>query len=79
MPKNQPDEFGRYRVLDEDTGAKRSVSASQLPHGNHVVLDEPASDVGGDALPVEYPTPKPLSSTAPSGQSAEPSKEKNHG
>lgn len=64
----KPDEFGRYRVLDKDTGAKRSVVASQLPHGNHEVLDEPASDLGGDALPVEYPDVEPA---APTGYSAQ--------
>ncbi|MCW2496401.1 hypothetical protein [Jatrophihabitans sp.] len=77
MPEKAPeaDEFGRYRVLDKDTDTKRSVVASQLPHGNHKVLDEPASDVAGDALPPEYPAPKPLSSNTPSGQSADLKKE----
>lgn len=75
----EPDQFGRYRVLDKDTGAKRSVVASQLPHGNHEVLDEPASDVAGDALPVEYPAPKPLSSPTTSGQQADMKKEKADG
>lgn len=80
MPEKtpEPDAFGRYRVLDRDTNTKRSVTASQLPHGNHKVLDERASDVAGDALPPEYPT-KPLSSTTNSGQSADTSKEKNDG
>lgn len=56
MPEKtpDPDAYGRYRVLDLDTGHKRSVVASQLPHGNHQVLDEDASDVAGDALPIEY-------------------------
>lgn len=50
----EPDEFGRYRVLDLDTGHKRSIAVSQLPHGNHKIVDEPASDVAGDPYPVEY-------------------------
>jgi hypothetical protein len=80
MPEKTPeaDEFGRYRVLDKDTGAKRSVVASQLPHGNLTVLDEPASDIAGDALPVEYPT-ESLSSNTSSGQQADPKKEKANG
>lgn len=53
MPnKPKPDEFGRYRVRT-DTGAK--VSVNREPLKSEEVLDEPASDVGGDALPVEYP------------------------
>ena len=81
MPEKTPeaDEHGRYRVLDKDTGAKRSVVASQLPHGNHEVLDEPASDVAGDALPVEYPAPKSLSSSTPRGQQADTQKESRNG
>lgn len=71
MASPKPDEFGRYRV-QQDTGTKFSVS--RLPLDSEKVLDEPASDVAGDALPPEYP--KPLSSSTPSGQSAEPSKEK---
>lgn len=74
MPKTpEPDEFGRYRV-EQDTGTKFSLPASAL--GDEKVLDEPASDVAGDALPPEYAKPtKPLSSTTPSGQSADPKKE----
>lgn len=83
MPENtpKPDEFGRFRVLDKDTGARRSVTASQLPHGNYDVLSDAASDVAGDALPVEYPSaPKSLSSSTPSGQPADTTtKEKAHG
>lgn len=77
----KPDEFGRFRVLDRDTGHKRSVTVSQLPHGNHEVLDEPASDVAGDALPVEYSKSpsKSLSSPTPSGRVADTEKEKTHG
>jgi hypothetical protein len=52
MPKHKPDEFGRYRVKT-DTGAK--ISVTREPLKSEEVLDEPASDVGGDALPVEYP------------------------
>lgn len=80
MSESNPkaDDFGRFRVLDLDTGAKRSVVASQLPHGNHKVLNEPASDVAGDALPVEYPS-KSLSSHPTSGQQAGTEKEKTNG
>jgi hypothetical protein len=49
------DQFGRYRV-QTDTGAK--ISVSRLPFKEEKVLDEPASDVGGDALPIEYPHEK---------------------
>jgi hypothetical protein len=78
MPsKPKADEFGRFRVLDKDTGAKRSVVESQLRHGNLEVLDEPASDVGGDALPVEYP--KSAAKNTTSGQSADTEKEKSNG
>ena len=78
MPKNiEPDEFGRLRVRDEDTGHERSIPAAELPHGNYAVLDEPASDpVTSDPvppkLPPEHAPPKSLSrSTTPnSGQQA---------
>lgn len=51
----QPDEFGRFRVTDKDTGHKRSIHATELPHGNYTVLKQPASDpLTGDALPPEY-------------------------
>lgn len=50
-----PDEFGRLRVTDEDTGHERSIQASELPHGNYQVLtgkEHPASDpLTGEALP----------------------------
>ena len=76
MPKTpDPDEFGRYRV-EQDTGTKFSLPASALR--DEKVLDEPASDLAGDALPPEYPT-KPLLSTTPSGPSADPKKESTHG
>lgn len=76
MPK-QPDEFGRYRVL-QDTGAKFSIQ--RTPLDGEKVLDEPASDVAGDALPVEYPAPKSAAqSTTTSGQQADPKKENANG
>jgi hypothetical protein len=78
MPEKTPeaDEFGRYRV-QQDTGTKFSVSRAPLK--GEKVLDEPASDVAGDALPPEYPAPKSLSSTTPSGQQADSKKENAHG
>lgn len=74
MPKPKPDEFGRHRV-QTDTGAK--ISVSREPLESEKVLDEPASDVGGDALPVEYP--KNAVKNTNSGQSADTEKEKSHG
>lgn len=74
MPKTpEPDDFGRYRV-ETDTGAK--VSVNRAPLAGEKVLDEDASDIAGDALPVEYPDAK---STAPSGQQAGTDKENAHG
>lgn len=75
MPENhKPDEFGRYRVVT-DTGAK--VSVQRLPLAGEKVLNEPASNVAGEALPTEYPSaPKSLSSPTTSGQSADIKKEK---
>lgn len=65
------------RVLDKDTGHKSSVPLSELPHGNYEVLDEPAvNPLTLDPLPVELAAPKSLSSNTPSGQQAEPKKEK---
>jgi hypothetical protein len=69
----EPDEFGRYRV-EQDTGTKFSVS--RAPLDGEKVLNEPASDVAGEALPPEYP--KSLSSKS-SGQSADIEKEKANG
>ena len=72
------------RVLDKDTGHKRSVPESEIPHGNYTVLDEPAVDER-TALPLapEFAVPKSLSSstpsTTPSGQKAETDKEKANG
>lgn len=77
MPKNEPDEFGRYRV-QTDTGAK--ISVSREPLESEKVLEEPASDVGGDALPVEYPEPtKSAAKNTNSGQQAETKKESTDG
>lgn len=81
MSAPQPDEYGRFRV-QTDTGAQVSVCRPPLPHER--VLDEPASDVGGEALPTAYPepaapsrpAPSSLSSSTPSGQKADPEKEK---
>jgi hypothetical protein len=73
MPK--PDEFGRYRVL-QDTGAKFSIQREPLD--GEKVLDEPASDVAGDALPVEYPK-NAAKSTTNSGQQADTQKESRNG
>lgn len=70
MSAPKPDEFGRYRV-QQDTGTKFSVSRPPLK--GEKVLDEPASDVAGEALPPEYP--KSLSSSSNSGQQAETKKE----
>lgn len=66
MPsKPKPDEFGRYRV-ETDTGAK--ISVSRAPLSSETVLDEPASDVAGDALPVQYP--KSAAKPEPTGYEA---------
>ena len=73
----KPDEFGRYRI-QQDTGTK--FSASREPLDGEKVLSEPASDpLTGEALPPDYPPPKPLSSTTTSGQSAESMKEQSNG
>lgn len=61
-----PDEFGRVRVTDRDTGHRLSLSASAAAHGNYTVLKQPASDpLTGEALPPEH------GAVTPSGQSAE--------
>ncbi|GAB2970286.1 hypothetical protein [Nocardioides montaniterrae] len=74
----EPDEFGRYRVRDEDTGHELSVHAAALPHGNYTVLDELASDpVTSDPLPVKHH--ESLSSHPASGQLADPEKENANG
>lgn len=82
MPEKipDPDEFGRYRVLDKDTGTKRSILAPELPHGNYDVLQDAASDpVTGAVVPPEFSTHKSLSSHTNSGQSADIKKEKADG
>lgn len=81
MPEStpEPDEFGRYRVTDKDTGHRLSIPASALPHGNFTVLKQPASAPSGDPLPPEHGVLESLSSTTTSGQSAEPKKEKDNG
>jgi hypothetical protein len=75
-----PDEWGRVRVTDKDTGHKRSVHAAEVPHGNYTVLKADASDpMTGDALPPEFNAVKPLSSNTNSGQKADTEKEKVNG
>jgi hypothetical protein len=67
----EPDEYGWLRVTDKDTGHKRSIRASEVPHGNYTVLKQPASDrLTGDPLPTEF------KSVEPTGQSATNTKEK---
>ncbi|HEY9354187.1 MAG TPA: hypothetical protein VIP28_13085 [Nocardioides sp.] len=51
-----PDEFGRLRVRDRDTGHERTIHAGELPHGNYTVLDRRASDRSGDPLPPKHAT-----------------------
>lgn len=51
------------RVTDRDTGHKRTVLRSELPHGNYAELKSPATDERtGLPLPPECGTPKSLSS-----------------
>jgi hypothetical protein len=76
MPKIQPDEFGRLRVHDRDTGTTRTIHAAELPHGNYAVLSEPASDVSGNPFPPVHESPvEPTNS----GQQADPKKENANG
>jgi hypothetical protein len=72
MPNPKPDDYGRLRVRDKDTGHKSTIPAEKLHLGDYEVLKTPASDVCGDPLPVEYATPKvsPVEPTN-SGQQAE--------
>lgn len=77
--KPKPDEFGRIRARDKDTGHVRSVSELEFAvGGNYEVADGDASSPNG--LPVPADTSKPLSSKATpnSGQKAE-NKEKDNG
>lgn len=78
MPKQTtPDEYGRLRVLDADTGHELTVHVSGLPHGNYEVLDKPASHaLTGEALP---PVHKSLSSPTQRGQQADSKKENTDG
>lgn len=69
MPENN-----WVRVTDKDTGHKRTVRESDVPHGNYTVLKADAVDAVGDPLPPEFNTVKPLSSTN-SGQTATDKKE----
>lgn len=65
----QPDEHGRYRVLDLDTGHKLTIHAAALPHGRFEVLDEPASTPAGDPVATAH-NESPVEPTT-SGQQAE--------
>tara|TARA_R100000655_G_scaffold109699_1_gene165024 strand:+ start:7739 stop:7930 length:192 start_codon:yes stop_codon:yes gene_type:complete len=58
------------RVTDKDTGHKRTVTESQLPHGNYTVLKQDAVDLYGDPLPPEFST------VEPTGHKADTPKEK---
>ena len=75
-----PDEFGRLRVRDLDTGHERSINASQFAHGRYQVLDAPASHLG-DPLPPKFhePLSKPVESTTTRGQQADLKKENSDG
>jgi hypothetical protein len=77
MSKQQPtpDEYGRLRVRDDDTGHERTIHAAELGHGNYTVLSEPASDICGDAVPTKLATPKSLSGSTNRGQQADSKKE----
>ena len=80
MPKTtpEPDEFGRIRVTDKDTGHRRTIRAADVHLGNYNVLQQPASDpVTGDPLPPEYGAIKPQSTN--SGQQADTKKESKDG
>jgi hypothetical protein len=72
-----PDEYGRLRVRDVDTGHERSIHATELPHGNYVLLDEPASHpLTGEALP---PVHKSLSGPTTPAKQADTEKENTDG
>lgn len=65
----EPDEYGRYRVRDEDTGHELTIHAAALPHGKFTVLDELATDpFTGEPVPAIH---KPTVETTTSGQQAE--------
>lgn len=68
------------RVTDRDTGHKRTVLRSDLPHGNYTELKADAVDERtGLPLEPEFNATKPLSSPTTSGQQAETEKEKANG
>lgn len=68
------------RVTDRDTGTKRTVLRSELPHGNYTELKADAvEERTGLPLPPEHGAVKPLSSTTNSGPEAETKKEKSDG
>jgi hypothetical protein len=69
----EPDEFGRYRVTDHDTGHRITVTGTQVLHGNFTVLKQPASDATGEPLPPEFNAVQSSASTT--GQSAATKKE----
>lgn len=63
MPEKtpDPDEYGRYRVRDLDTGHERTINAVELPHGNYEVLKDPASDPAtGVPVPEKLAAGKPI-------------------
>jgi hypothetical protein len=73
MPaKPKPDDYGRVRVADQDTGHERSVHEAEYAHGNYRIANDPASDLNGDPVP---PVHGSLSSKSTSGQSADTKKE----
>lgn len=74
MPKQPtPDEYGRLRVLDVDTGHEQTIHASALPHGNYEVLSKLASHPqSGEALP---PVHKSLSGPTTAAKQADSKKE----
>lgn len=79
MPKQPtPDEYGRLRVLDVDTGHERTIHTAEFGHGNYEVLDEAASDICGDPLPTLLGTHKSLSGPT-RGQQAVSKKENTDG
>lgn len=47
----KPDEYGRLRVVDQDTGHERSIHEAEFAHGNYEIADSPASTDGGDVVP----------------------------
>lgn len=57
------------RVTDKDTGHKRSVLESEVPHGNYTVLKADAVDLTGTPLPPEF------NAVEPAGQKATTKKE----